>query len=160
MPKFKGGDQQAALLPRLLGNNVPGRITRAPSVWFEQGTNNIQFYSIKGFYKSEVPLKRVLVLLFCLFMQSYCMPWGCAILYLVKLQDSAQINNLVRSFQAVRSRFKTGNRTNRGKNLLNPLPDLLGHQPFLTVNLTDETYVCCWLQSSLLRDAQFFTSPL
>ena len=36
----------AALLPRLFGNNVPGHTTRAPPVGFELATNGIQFYAI------------------------------------------------------------------------------------------------------------------
>ena len=35
----------AALLPRLFGNNVPGRTTRAPPVGFELATTGIQFYA-------------------------------------------------------------------------------------------------------------------
>ena len=42
----------AALLPRLLGNNIPGHTTRAPPVGFEPGTNGIQFYAIANLDKT------------------------------------------------------------------------------------------------------------
>ena len=43
----------AALLPRLFGNNVPSHTTRAPPVGFELATNGIQFYAIANLDKTS-----------------------------------------------------------------------------------------------------------
>ena len=52
--RSKGG--AVAVLPRLFGNNVPGRTTRAPPVGFELATNGIQFYAIANLNKTSLPV--------------------------------------------------------------------------------------------------------
>ena len=44
----------AALLPRLLGNRIPGHTTRAPPVGFELATDGIQFYAIANLDKTSL----------------------------------------------------------------------------------------------------------